>query len=95
MQAETKRKPVPKLIKLRLERGWSQTKAAAEMGFSQGYLAFLENGFRPINGNVVIRIAEVYNLKLDVARKLFLPKNVLSARKTKAAPKAAATRRIA
>jgi len=37
----------------RLNRGWTQTQAAAHMGMTQAYLNFLENGRRRLTPDLV------------------------------------------
>jgi transcriptional regulator with XRE-family HTH domain len=46
----------------RKQAGWSQQKAAAELGVSQSYLSMLENGERPLPPEVARRMVYVYRL---------------------------------
>jgi transcriptional regulator with XRE-family HTH domain len=46
----------------RKRAGWSQQKAAAELGVSQSYLSMLENGQRPLPPEVARRMVHVYKL---------------------------------
>jgi len=46
----------------RRKRGWSQQKAAAELGVSQSYLSMLETGKRPLPTDLARRMVLVYGL---------------------------------
>jgi transcriptional regulator with XRE-family HTH domain len=46
----------------RKQAGWSQQKAAAELGVSQSYLSMLENGERPLPPEVARRMVHAYRL---------------------------------
>src|SRR5713226_599798 len=46
----------------RHKRGWSQQKAAAELGVSQSYLSMLETGERPLPTDLARRMVLVYGL---------------------------------
>ena len=50
----------------RLTRGWTQTRAAAQMGMTQAYLNFLENGRRRLTPDLVRRATSVYGLSPQV-----------------------------
>jgi len=50
----------------RLEKDWSQAKAAALFGVTQAYLNFLENGKRRLTPELVRRATTVYGLRADV-----------------------------
>jgi len=49
----------------RLNKGWTQTQAAARLGVTQAYLNFLENGKRRLTPELVSRATSVYGLPLD------------------------------
>jgi transcriptional regulator with XRE-family HTH domain len=64
------------LKQARLDKGWTQTQAAARLGMTQAYLNFLENGKRRLTPKVVSRATSVYGLspsKLPVSAD-FAPK---------------------
>lgn len=46
----------------RLDRGWSQTRAAARLGVSQAYLNMLENGKRRLTPKLTRKLAMTYGL---------------------------------
>jgi transcriptional regulator with XRE-family HTH domain len=46
----------------RKQAGWSQQKAAAELGLSQSYLSMIENGERPLPPEVARRMVHAYRL---------------------------------
>ena len=46
----------------RRKRGWSQQKAAVELGVSQGYLSMLETGRRPLSADLARKMVQVYDL---------------------------------
>jgi transcriptional regulator with XRE-family HTH domain len=50
----------------RLNKGWTQTQAAAHLGMTQAYLNFLENGKRRLTPELVRRTALVYGLSPEV-----------------------------
>jgi len=50
----------------RLNKGWTQTQAAAYMGMTQAYLNFLENGKRRLTPELVRRATSVYGLSPEV-----------------------------
>ena len=63
----------------RKQAGLSQQKAAAELGVSQSYLSMLENGERPLSGELARRMVRVYKLSpasLPPSRQRWLPKKV-------------------
>jgi transcriptional regulator with XRE-family HTH domain len=69
---------VQELKAARLNRGWSQTQAAARLGVSQPYLTMLENGKRQLTPNVIRKLAMTYGLSpstLPVSRE-FVPRPV-------------------
>jgi transcriptional regulator with XRE-family HTH domain len=49
----------------RLNKGWTQTQAAARLGITQAYLNFLENGKRRLTPKLVGRATSVYGLSPD------------------------------
>jgi transcriptional regulator with XRE-family HTH domain len=59
----------------RLNRGWTQTQAAAHLGITQAYLNFLENGKRRLTPVLVRKAASVYGLSPEVlpVADVFLP----------------------
>jgi transcriptional regulator with XRE-family HTH domain len=46
----------------RKQAGWSQQRAAAELGLSQSYLSMIENGERPLSPEVARHMVRVYTL---------------------------------
>ena len=50
----------------RLNKGWTQTEAAAHLGMTQAYLNFLENGKRRLTPVLVRKAALVYGLSPEV-----------------------------
>ena len=54
------------LRSVRLDKGWTQTQAAAHLGMTQAYLNFLENGKRRLTPELVRRAASVYGLPPEV-----------------------------
>jgi transcriptional regulator with XRE-family HTH domain len=50
----------------RLEKGWTQTQAAAHMAMTQAYLNYLENGKRRLTPELVRRATSVYGLSPEV-----------------------------
>ena len=59
----------------RLNKGWTQTQAAAHLGMTQAYLNFLENGKRRLTPVLVRKAASVYGLSPEVlpVADVFLP----------------------
>jgi transcriptional regulator with XRE-family HTH domain len=49
----------------RLNKGWTQTQAAARLAITQAYLNFLENGKRRLTPKLVSRATSVYGLSPD------------------------------
>jgi transcriptional regulator with XRE-family HTH domain len=63
----------------RKRAGWSQQKAAADLGVSQSYLSMLENGERPFHPAVARRMVHVYKLSpvsLPPSQECWAPKSV-------------------
>ena len=52
----------------RLNKGWTQTQAAAHLGMTQAYLNFLENGKRRLTSLLVRPVATVYGLRRRFSR---------------------------
>jgi transcriptional regulator with XRE-family HTH domain len=50
----------------RLEKGWSQTEAAARLSVSQAYVNMLEKGKRRLTSKLTRRFAQVYGLSPEV-----------------------------
>ena len=50
----------------RMAKGWTQTQAAAQLGMTQAYLNFLENGKRRLTPELVRRATFVYGLSPGV-----------------------------
>lgn len=63
----------------RKRAGWSQQRAAAELGVGQSYLSMLENGERPLSQAVARRMVHVYRLSpvsLPLSRDRWAPRTV-------------------
>jgi transcriptional regulator with XRE-family HTH domain len=56
----------PELKSARLNKGWTQTRAATHMRMTQAYLNFLENGKRRLTPELVRRATSVYGLSPEV-----------------------------
>jgi transcriptional regulator with XRE-family HTH domain len=50
---------------LRKERGYSQKKAAGDLGISQALLSHYEKGIRECGLDFVVRVADYYNVSCD------------------------------
>lgn len=53
------------LIKLREEKGWSQEKAAGEMGVSRSALGYYERGTRNPDAEFIITVARLFGVTTD------------------------------
>jgi transcriptional regulator with XRE-family HTH domain len=53
------------LRKLRTSRGWSQRKAADELGFSRAYLSAVENSKRSVSLKMMAAIIKVFRVKYE------------------------------
>jgi len=54
-----------RLIDLREERDWKQTAVASELHISQRAYSHYENGTRAIPIDILIQLADLYNVSLD------------------------------
>src|ERR1700742_5117409 len=54
----------PRLRRLRRDRGLTQTRMAEDLGVSPSYLNLLERNQRPVTAQVLLRLAEAYDLGL-------------------------------
>src|SRR6201995_2351597 len=54
----------PRLRRLRRELGLTQTRMAEDLGVSPSYLNLLERNQRPVTAQVLLRLAEAYDLDL-------------------------------
>ena len=54
----------PRLRRLRRELGLTQTRMAEDLGLSPSYLNLIERNQRPVTAQVLLRLAEVYELDL-------------------------------
>ena len=52
-----------KLIRLRKERGWTQSHAAQHIDIQQSYLSKLENGHFVPSDDVISKLCDAYNIK--------------------------------
>ncbi|WP_374764804.1 helix-turn-helix domain-containing protein [Yunchengibacter salinarum] len=55
----------PRLKRLRRDRGLSQSRMAAELGFSTSYLNLVERNQRPVSAQFLLRLAEIYDVDLS------------------------------
>ncbi len=54
----------PRIRRLRRELGLSQSRMASELGFSASYLNLIERNQRPVSAQLLLRLAEVYDVEL-------------------------------
>src|SRR6201996_4344510 len=54
----------PRLRRLRRDLGLTQTRMAEDLGVSPSYLNLLERNQRPVTAQVLLRLAEAYDLDL-------------------------------
>ncbi len=52
------------LKKVRLQKGWSQARAASELGVSQGYVSLLERGLRAVSGELAKTLERVFGVRV-------------------------------
>src|SRR5947199_7760417 len=64
MMAERKLFLGRQMRRLRRELGLNQSAMAAEIGISPSYLNHLERNQRPVTAQVLLRLAEIYNVEL-------------------------------
>src|SRR5215831_62307 len=53
----------PRLRRLRRELGLTQTRMAEDLGVSPSYLNHLERNQRPVTAQVLLRLAEAYDIR--------------------------------
>lgn len=74
----------PRIRRLRREQGLTQARMAEELGISASYLNLIERNQRPVSAQILLRLAEVYDIELrslagdDEARALAAMKEVFS-----------------
>lgn len=54
----------PKVRRLRLDKGLSQSEMAASLGFSVSYLNLVERNQRPLSAQFLLKLAEIYTVDL-------------------------------
>src|ERR1700743_535705 len=54
----------PRLRRLRREMGLTQTRMAEDLGVSPSYLNYLERNQRPVTAQVLLRLAEAYDIDI-------------------------------
>ena len=62
----------PRLRRLRNGLGLTQTAMAAELGISPSYLNLLERNQRPLTVQILLRLAEIYDVDLSGLQALSL-----------------------
>src|SRR3989338_4881693 len=64
MASEKKVFAGPRVRRLRRERGLTQARMAADLGISASYLNLIERDQRPVSVQVLLKLAEVYDVEL-------------------------------
>ena len=64
MSADKKIFAGPRIRRLRREQGLTQARMAEELGISPSYLNLIERNQRPISVQILLRLAEVYDIEL-------------------------------
>ena len=54
----------PRIRRLRRERGLTQARMAADLGISASYLNLIERDQRPVSVQILLKLAEVYDVEL-------------------------------
>ena len=64
MAAEKKVFAGPRVRRLRRERGLTQARMATDLGISASYLNLIERNQRPMSAQILLKLAEVYDIEL-------------------------------
>src|SRR5471030_234133 len=56
----------PSLRRIRRDRGLTQSDMAADLDVSPSYIALLERNHRPLSAEVLLRLAQTYNIDMSV-----------------------------